>query len=129
MRLRARARSIFRDLRIGVGEGEFAMLKFRSMYEGAHEQQDELEDQNEADGAIFKMRDDPRVTPVGQVLRRLSLDELPQLVNVLRGEMSLVGPRPLPVRDYERLERLAPQALRGAAGHHGALADLRARRT
>ena len=94
---------IYRDLRIGVGEGKFAMLKFRSMYEGAHDQQEGLEDQNEADGAIFKMRDDPRVTPIGRVLRRLSFDELPQLVNVLRGEMSLVGPRPLPVRDYDRL--------------------------
>ncbi len=94
---------IFRDLRIGVGEGQFAMLKFRSMYDGAHELQDSLEGRNEADGAIFKMRDDPRVTPVGRIIRRFSLDEMPQLVNVLRGEMSLVGPRPLPVRDYDRL--------------------------
>jgi lipopolysaccharide/colanic/teichoic acid biosynthesis glycosyltransferase len=94
---------IYRDLRIGVGEGEFAMLKFRSMYNDAHERQAALEQHNEADGAIFKMRDDPRVTRFGRLLRRLSLDELPQLVNVLRGEMSLVGPRPLPVRDYERL--------------------------
>jgi exopolysaccharide biosynthesis polyprenyl glycosylphosphotransferase len=94
---------IYRDLRIGVGEGEFAMLKFRSMYNDAQQRQAALEDQNEADGAIFKMRDDPRVTPFGRLLRRLSLDELPQLVNVLRGEMSLVGPRPLPLRDYDRL--------------------------
>jgi exopolysaccharide biosynthesis polyprenyl glycosylphosphotransferase len=94
---------IYRDLRIGVGEGEFAMLKFRSMYADAQSRQASLEQHNEADGAIFKMRDDPRVTPFGRLLRRLSLDELPQLVNVLRGEMSLVGPRPLPVRDYERL--------------------------
>jgi exopolysaccharide biosynthesis polyprenyl glycosylphosphotransferase len=94
---------IYRDLRIGVGEGEFAMLKFRSMYEGSHGLQESLEDRNDADGAIFKMRDDPRVTPVGRFIRRFSLDEMPQLVNVLRGEMSLVGPRPLPVRDYDRL--------------------------
>ena len=94
---------IFRDQRIGVGEGKFAMLKFRSMYDGAQDMQDSLEEHNEADGAIFKMRDDPRVTRVGRIIRRLSLDEMPQLVNVLRGEMSLVGPRPLPVRDYDRL--------------------------
>ena len=66
--------------------------------------QEELEELNEADGAIFKIREDPRLTPVGGFLRRWSLDELPQLINVLLGEMRLVGPRPLPHRDYERLE-------------------------
>jgi exopolysaccharide biosynthesis polyprenyl glycosylphosphotransferase len=95
---------IYRDRRVGVGEREFDMLKFRSMYRDAAEHQAELEPLNEASGAIFKIREDPRVTPVGRVLRRLSLDELPQLVNVLRREMSLVGPRPLPLRDYELLE-------------------------
>ena len=80
------------------------MLKFRTMIAGADEQQAELEWANEADGPLFKIRDDPRVTRVGALLRRLSLDEVPQVLNVLRGEMSLVGPRPLRIRDYRRLE-------------------------
>jgi exopolysaccharide biosynthesis polyprenyl glycosylphosphotransferase len=95
---------LFRDLRVGVGLREFGMLKFRTMVEGASEQQVELEAQNEAGGALFKIRDDPRVTRVGRILRRLSLDELPQVLNVLGGEMSLVGPRPLPLRDFSQLE-------------------------
>jgi lipopolysaccharide/colanic/teichoic acid biosynthesis glycosyltransferase len=89
---------------VGVGQREFGMLKFRTMVSGAAERQDELEPENEASGALFKIRDDPRVTRVGRLLRRFSLDELPQLWNVLRGEMSLVGPRPLPLRDFQRLE-------------------------
>jgi lipopolysaccharide/colanic/teichoic acid biosynthesis glycosyltransferase len=92
------------DRRIGVGEREFGMLKFRTMVAGADRLQPALEARNEAQGALFKIRDDPRVTRVGAVLRRLSIDELPQVINVLRGEMSLVGPRPLPLRDYRMLE-------------------------
>jgi exopolysaccharide biosynthesis polyprenyl glycosylphosphotransferase len=94
----------YRDRRIGLGEKEFGMLKFRTMYSDAGGRQADLEGSNEADGPLFKMREDPRVTPVGAFLRRFSLDEIPQLWNVLRGEMSLVGPRPLPLRDYARLE-------------------------
>ena len=94
----------FVDRRIGVGEREFGMLKFRTMVAQAPSLQPELEAANEAEGALFKIRDDPRVTRVGRLLRRFSLDEIPQIVNVLKGEMSLVGPRPLPLRDYRLLE-------------------------
>ena len=81
----------------------FDCLKFRSMYKDADEQKESLFDNNEADGALFKMRDDPRVTKVGRVIRRFSIDEVPQLINVLKGDMSLVGPRPLPVADFQRM--------------------------
>jgi len=94
----------YRDRRVGLGEREFGMFKFRSMYVDAAERQPALETANEASGPLFKIKDDPRVTGVGRVLRRYSLDELPQLLNVLRGEMSLVGPRPLPLRDFVQLE-------------------------
>ena len=94
----------FRDRRIGLGEREFGMIKFRTMVQGAAAQQAPLEEANQATGALFKIRGDPRVTAVGKILRRLSVDEIPQVLNVLKGEMSLVGPRPLPVRDYQLLE-------------------------
>ena len=74
------------------------------MVTGASEEQEALEEDNEASGPLFKIRDDPRVTQVGRLLRRLSIDEVPNVINVLRGEMSLVGPRPLPLRDYNQLE-------------------------
>ncbi|WP_273844379.1 sugar transferase [Rubrobacter calidifluminis] len=93
---------LFRQERVGADEKIFTCYMFRSMYEGAEEQQEELEEANEADGILFKIRDDPRVTRVGRFLRRWSIDELPQLWNVLKGEMSLVGPRPLPLRDHGR---------------------------
>jgi len=85
---------VFRQTRVGKAGRTFEMYKFRSMRQGAEEELDELRDLNEAQGPIFKMRNDPRVTRVGWFLRRSSLDELPQLFNVLRGDMSLVGPRP-----------------------------------
>ena len=94
----------YRDPRIGLGEETFGMIKFRTMVAGAADQQAELEPENEAEGALFKIRDDPRVTPVGRLLRRFSLDELPNMLNVVRGQMSLVGPRPLPLRDHALLE-------------------------
>ena len=104
VRLTSRGPMFYRDTRVGLGEREFGMLKFRTMQADAAGRQAELEASNEADGPLFKIREDPRVTVVGALLRRFSLDEIPQLWNVLRGEMSLVGPRPLPLRDYERLE-------------------------
>jgi exopolysaccharide biosynthesis polyprenyl glycosylphosphotransferase len=94
----------YRSLRPGIGGEAFACLKFRTMYSDADQRQADLESLNEASGALFKIRHDPRMTPVGRFVRRFSLDELPQLFNVLAGQMSLVGPRPLPLRDYERLE-------------------------
>jgi lipopolysaccharide/colanic/teichoic acid biosynthesis glycosyltransferase len=104
VRLGSRGPVIYRSKRPGIGGMAFSCFKFRTMYEDADARQAVLEDANEKAGAIFKMRNDPRVTPIGRFLRRWSIDELPQLFNVLRGEMSLVGPRPLPERDYERLE-------------------------
>jgi exopolysaccharide biosynthesis polyprenyl glycosylphosphotransferase len=104
IKLSSRGPVLYRSLRPGIGGRPFVCLKFRTMVPGAEHLQDRLENRNEIGGAIFKIRDDPRITPVGRFLRRWSLDELPQLFNVLRGEMSLVGPRPLPQRDYDRLE-------------------------
>ncbi len=81
------------------------LYKFRTMVEGAEENQAELEDLNQVKGAAFKIDNDPRITPIGKYLRKLCIDELPQLINVLLGDMSLVGPRPLPVRDYNGFEQ------------------------
>jgi exopolysaccharide biosynthesis polyprenyl glycosylphosphotransferase len=104
IKLTSRGPIVYRSMRPGIGGAPFACFKFRTMYRDAHANQPALEDLNEASGALFKIRDDPRVTPVGRFLRRFSIDELPQLFNVVRGDMSLVGPRPLPQRDYDRLE-------------------------
>ncbi len=91
----------FRQARAGRGGEEIRVWKFRTMYTDAEERLASLLGDNETDGLLFKMKDDPRITKAGNWLRRLSIDELPQLINVLVGEMSLVGPRPLPVRDEE----------------------------
>jgi exopolysaccharide biosynthesis polyprenyl glycosylphosphotransferase len=104
VRVSSRGPVLFRSTRRGIGQRPFPCLKFRTMHTDAEERQAELEELNEASGALFKIRQDPRLTRVGGLLRRFSLDELPQLINVVRGEMSLVGPRPLPQRDYEMLE-------------------------
>jgi exopolysaccharide biosynthesis polyprenyl glycosylphosphotransferase len=104
VRVSSRGPVLFRSTRRGIGQRPFPCLKFRTMHSDAEERQADLEELNEATGALFKIREDPRLTRVGSFLRRFSLDELPQLINVLRGEMSLVGPRPLPQRDYDMLE-------------------------
>jgi exopolysaccharide biosynthesis polyprenyl glycosylphosphotransferase len=104
VRFSSRGPVVFRSTRRGIGQRPFPCLKFRTMHTNAEERQADLEALNEASGALFKIREDPRLTPVGRLLRRFSLDELPQLINVLRGDMSLVGPRPLPERDYAMLE-------------------------
>ena len=95
----------FAQERIGLNKRRFRIYKFRTMVTGAEKMQSRLEELNEVSGPVFKIKDDPRITGVGKVLRRASIDELPQLFNVLMGGMSLVGPRPLPVRDYQGLER------------------------
>jgi exopolysaccharide biosynthesis polyprenyl glycosylphosphotransferase len=91
----------FRQTRIGQNKRKFTIYKFRSMEVDAENKTRELEHLNEVSGPVFKIKHDPRITPVGRFLRKTSIDELPQLLNVLKGDMSLVGPRPLPVRDYE----------------------------
>ena len=104
IKLSSRGPVIYRSSRPGMAGRPFRCFKFRTMRVHADQVQADLEPLNEASGALFKIRHDPRLTRVGRLLRRFSLDELPQLVNVIRGEMSLVGPRPLPTRDFERLE-------------------------
>ena len=103
IRLTSPGPALFRQTRVGRDGRTFEMLKYRSMHDGADARKAELLGRNEADG-LFKIADDPRITRLGRWLRKTSLDELPQLVNVLRGQMSLVGPRPLVVEDDRRVE-------------------------
>jgi len=108
IRLNSAGTPIYKQTRIGLNGRPFKVYKFRSMYKNADQLLARLWQQNEAQGPLFKMRDDPRITPVGRFLRRTSLDEFPQIINVLRGEMSLVGPRPpLPheVAQYEEWQK------------------------
>ncbi|HKG36025.1 MAG TPA: exopolysaccharide biosynthesis polyprenyl glycosylphosphotransferase [Solirubrobacterales bacterium] len=118
IRLDSKGPVFYRQRRIGRDGEPFEMFKFRSMFDGAHEQRESLRSMNEADG-LFKIAKDPRVTRVGRYLRRWSLDELPQLLNVLRGEMSLVGPRPLIPEEDSQIEGLYRRRLDLAPGMTG----------
>jgi exopolysaccharide biosynthesis polyprenyl glycosylphosphotransferase len=92
---------LFVQKRLGLNKRRFNIYKFRTMVPDAEKRIKEIEHLNEVSGPVFKIKNDPRITPLGRFLRKTSIDELPQLLNVLKGDMSLVGPRPLPVRDYE----------------------------
>lgn len=119
VRLETPGGAIFRQTRIGQHGQPFTMLKFRSMSDGADRARDLVADGNESDGVLFKIRSDPRVTRVGRVIRRYSLDELPQLVNVVRGDMSLVGPRPALPDEVERYDADARRRLAARPGLTG----------
>jgi exopolysaccharide biosynthesis polyprenyl glycosylphosphotransferase len=107
VKLDSRGPILFVQERVGFNRRRFRAYKFRTMVADAEDRQAALEPLNEAQGPVFKIKDDPRVTRVGRWLRRLSLDELPQLFNVVKGDMSLVGPRPLPQRDVDRIDVVA----------------------
>jgi exopolysaccharide biosynthesis polyprenyl glycosylphosphotransferase len=105
VKLTSHGPALFTQERFGLNRRRFQMLKFRTMVADAEQLQNDLEERNEANGPVFKIAADPRITRVGRFLRRTSIDELPQLFNVLRGDMAIVGPRPLPVRDVQRFTR------------------------
>jgi exopolysaccharide biosynthesis polyprenyl glycosylphosphotransferase len=105
IRLTSGSPVIYAQERCGLNRRRFRMFKFRTMVQNAEHLQASLESMNEATGPVFKIANDPRITPLGHFLRRSSIDELPQLFNVIRGDMSLVGPRPLPLRDVDRFTR------------------------
>jgi lipopolysaccharide/colanic/teichoic acid biosynthesis glycosyltransferase len=96
---------LFVQERVGLGKRRFRLYKFRTMIQGAEKKLAEVEHLNEMSGPVFKIKNDPRITKIGKFLRKTSIDELPQLINVLKGDMSLVGPRPLPVRDYNGFDQ------------------------
>jgi exopolysaccharide biosynthesis polyprenyl glycosylphosphotransferase len=116
IKLTSRGPVIYRQTRCGLGGRQFTVYKCRSMQADADLHQEELEALNEMDGPVFKMRHDPRVTPVGRFMRRFSLDELPQLVNIIKGDMSFVGPRPPLPEEVEKYERWQRRRLRMVPG-------------
>lgn len=104
IKLESKGPAIFSQKRIGLNKKEFKMYKFRSMVQNAEELKEKLAKENEMSGPMFKMKNDPRVTKVGRFIRKTSIDELPQLINVLKGEMSLVGPRPSLPKEVSKFE-------------------------
>ena len=104
IKLESKGEVIFKQKRVGLNGKEFYMYKFRSMVINAEELKAELESQNEMSGPMFKIKDDPRITKIGKFIRKTSIDELPQLINVIKGDMSLVGPRPSLPKEVERFE-------------------------
>jgi len=116
IRLTSAGPVIYRQTRCGLAGRKFTVYKFRSMRADADLHKEELEALNEMDGPVFKIRDDPRCTPVGRFMRRFSLDELPQLVNIIKGDMSFVGPRPPLPEEVEKYERWQRRRLRMVPG-------------
>lgn len=104
IKLDSKGSAIFSQKRVGKGGKEFKMYKFRSMVVNAEELKDKLLRQNEMSGPMFKMKDDPRITKIGRFIRKTSIDELPQLINVIKGDMSLVGPRPSLPKEVAKFE-------------------------
>lgn len=104
IKLESKGEVIFKQKRVGLNGKEFYMYKFRSMVINAEELKAELESKNEMSGPMFKIKNDPRITKVGNLIRKTSIDELPQLINVIKGEMSLVGPRPSLQKEVEKFE-------------------------
>ena len=104
IKLESKGEVIFKQKRVGLNGKEFYMYKFRSMVINAEELKEQLESQNEMSGPMFKIKDDPRITKVGKFIRKTSIDELPQLINVIKGDMSLVGPRPSLPKEVKKFE-------------------------
>jgi exopolysaccharide biosynthesis polyprenyl glycosylphosphotransferase len=116
IKLESRGPMIFSQERVGMNGKIFKMYKFRSMISNAEELLDKLRDRNEMSGPMFKMKDDPRITNIGKFIRKTSIDELPQLFNVLKGEMSLVGPRPSLPKEVKEFSNYQKQRLHAKPG-------------